>query len=137
MRFILTATIVLAGVVNLHAQGRDKVMLASDQKTQVSVPASWTELELNDVAEIEVGNAEDSAYMIVINELKEDLFGWNLEKHSRVTLGGLIGTLAFPTVDGPRSIKVGGVPPCNTKWRARSKDRKSSTCTQPSMVRTT
>jgi hypothetical protein len=85
-------------------------VLASDEKTQVTVPESWTDLELNDNAEIEVGNEEDEAYLIVLNELKEDLYGWNLDKHSRVTLGSLLATLSFPTVTGPKTIKVGTSP---------------------------
>ena len=109
MRFTMTLVLLLSTAV-MYAQDAEKTMLASDGKTQITVPGHWTELELNDVAEIELGNADDPAYLIVINELKEDLFGWNIEKHSRVTLGGLLGTLAFPTVEGPRAIKVGGSP---------------------------
>jgi hypothetical protein len=104
--------VVAAGLFTfgIHAADGMQVVIASDEATQISVPSSWTVLELNDVAEIEVGNAEESAYLIVINELKEDLFGWNIEKHSRVTLGGLLGTLAFPAITGPKSLKIGGSP---------------------------
>ena len=87
-----------------------KTMKASDEKSQISVPKSWDTLELNDSAEIEVGNAEEEAYLIVLNEAKEDLYGWNLDKHSRVTLGNLLSNMAFPTVTGPKSIKVGSSP---------------------------
>ena len=90
--------------------GPTKVMVASDNGSQVTVPDGWTELELNENAEIQVGNEKDEAYLIVLNEIKEDLYGWNIEKHSRVTLGNLVSTLAFPTVTGPKSIKVGGSP---------------------------
>jgi len=110
MRFAFALATTLVLTFGLYAQGGTQVMIGSDKATQVTVPSDWSVLELNDVAEIEVGNAGESAYLIVINELKEDLFGWNLEKHSRVTLGGLLGTLSFPTVNGPKSLKIGGSP---------------------------
>lgn len=110
MRTILALAAASALTFGIHAQGSGHVVVDTDGATQITVPSTWTALELNDVAEIEVGNGEESAYLIVINELKEDLFGWNLEKHSRVTLGGLLGTLAFPTVTGPKSVKVSGSP---------------------------
>jgi hypothetical protein len=111
MRLRIAAALVIVFLAaNLHAAGPTKVVLASDEKTQVTVPESWTDLELNDNAEIEVGNEEDEAYLIVLNELKEDLYGWNLDKHSRVTLGTLLATLSFPTVTGPKPIKVGSSP---------------------------
>ncbi len=110
MRTILA--LVAAGLftVGVHAADGMQVVIASDEATQITVPSNWTVMELNDVAEIQVGSADESAYLIVINELKEDLFGWNIEKHSRVTLGGLLGTLAFPTITGPKSLKIGGSP---------------------------
>lgn len=110
MRTFLALAAMSVLTLGMDAQGAGKVMLASDEATQIIVPSSWTVLELNDVAEIEVGNGDEGAYLIVINELKEDLFGWNLEKHSRVTLGGLLGTLAFPTITGPKTLKIGGSP---------------------------
>jgi hypothetical protein len=87
-----------------------KVMIASDKKTQITIPSNWTELDLNDAAEIKVGNEKDEAYLIVLNELKDDLYGWNLDKHSRVTLGKLLSGLAFPTVTGPKSLTINNVP---------------------------
>lgn len=110
MRTLLALAAVSALTFGIQARESGQVVVATDNATQISVPSTWTVLDLNDVAEIEVGNGDEGAYLIVINELKEDLFGWNLEKHSRVTLGGLLGTLAFPTVTGPRSVKVSGSP---------------------------
>ena len=111
MRFkVAAALVVLALAATLQAAGPTRVVVASDEKTQVTVPEHWTALELNDSAEIQIGNEADEAYLIVLNELKEDLYGWNLDKHSRVTLGNLLSTLSFPSVTGPKSIKVGGSP---------------------------
>lgn len=83
---------------------------SSDDMVRVTAPESWTVMELNDSAELEIGNEEDGAYFIVLNELKEDLYGWNIEKHSRVTFGGLLQNLAFPEIKGPKSMTIGGHP---------------------------
>lgn len=104
MRKILPLLLLFAAT--LSAQ-ENKVFLASDEKTQITVPASWDKLELNEAAEIQVGNLQDEAYLIVLNEAKVDMYGWNLEKHSRVTLGRLLGNMAFPTVSGPKTLTIG------------------------------
>ena len=37
-----------------------------------------------------------------------DLFGWNLARHSRITLGQLVTSLDFPEITGPVEVTVGG-----------------------------
>lgn len=102
------------------AQTPDKVIAASDKRSQIRVPASWDSLKLNDAAEIQVGNESEEAYLIVLNELKEDLYGWNLDKHSRVTLGKLLAGLSFPVVTGPKSLTVDGHPALQYEIRGAS-----------------
>ena len=102
LSFLLLLLLVTAVV---SAQER-KVVVATDEKTQITVPAHWDKLELNDAAEIEVGNPGDEAYLIVLNEAKEDLYGWNLEKHSRVTMGKLLAGMTFPTISAPKAITI-------------------------------
>src|ERR1043166_1934751 len=92
------------------AQTEDKVVTASDNRSQIRVPKSWGPMQLNEAAEIQVGSEEDDSYLIVLTEVKEDLDGWNLDKHSRVTLGKLLAGLAFPTISGPKSMTVDGHP---------------------------
>ena len=92
----------------LAADEKDQVFTSPDKKTQITVPGSWTSMELNKAAEIQIGNEEDGCFLIVLNEAKEDLYGWNIEKHSRVTLGSLLSRLAFPTITGPKPMKIDG-----------------------------
>lgn len=98
---------IFAVTTTMSAQKGTKVIVASDERSKITVPSSWDTLELNDAAEIEVGSEQEEAYLIVLNELKDDLYGWNLEKHSRVTLGNLISGIAFPTIVGPKTLTVG------------------------------
>ena len=106
------------------AQTEDKVITASDKRSAITVPASWDELKLNDAAEIQVGNESEEAYLLVLTEVKEDLDGWNLDKHSRVTLGKLLAGLAYPTVTGPKSMTVDGHPALQYEIRGASDGHK-------------
>lgn len=105
------------------AQDGTKVIVASDDRSRISVPSSWETMDLNDSAEIEVGNEQEEAYLIVLNELKDDLYGWNLEKHSRVTLGNLLSGLAFPTITGPKALTIGKSQAVQYEIRGASNNR--------------
>ncbi|HUP49153.1 MAG TPA: hypothetical protein VNA04_10230 [Thermoanaerobaculia bacterium] len=108
---------------DLYGQAATKTIVAIDERTQIEVPDGWSVLELNDAAEIQVGSVEDEAYLIVLNEVKDDLYGWNLEKHSRVTLGRLLTNVVFPTVTGPKSLTIAGKPAVQYEIRGGSENR--------------
>lgn len=110
IRKLLPLLFILTLAPALHADDPPKVIVASDEKTEITVPAAWDVMELNDAAEIQAGSKKDEAYLIVLNELKDDLAGWNLEKHSRVTLGRLLGNVAYPTITGPKSLTINNSP---------------------------
>lgn len=110
MRKVPVLLLLLLLGLSISAQEADRVFIASDDKTRITIPANWDKLELNEAAEIQVGNLRDEAYLIVLNEAKEDMHGWNIEKHSRVTLGRLLSSMAFPTISGPKTLKVGRSP---------------------------
>ncbi|HUF17496.1 MAG TPA: hypothetical protein VMS12_05565 [Thermoanaerobaculia bacterium] len=112
-------------IVAVHALADDssKTVLASDEKTEIVVPNSWSPLDLNDAAEIQVGNEAEDAYLIVLNEAKDDLFAWNLERHSRVTLGQLLMNVANPTVIGPTALTIAGSPAVQYEIRGAAENR--------------
>jgi hypothetical protein len=122
MRALFIGITAVALAVPLVAQ-QEKVVPASDKLTQISVPADWEVLELNDAAELQVGNPKSEAYLIVLNELKDDMYGWNLEKHSRVTLGNLVAGLAFPVITGPKTLKIGDSPAIQYEIRGAAENR--------------
>jgi hypothetical protein len=123
MRTMTGFVVLVLLALSAYAQESDKVIVASDKRTQVTVPPTWSVLKLNDAAEIQVGNEKDEAYLIVLNELKDDLYGWNLEKHSRVTLGKLLANVAFPTITGPRTLTIGGHPAVQYEIRGAAENR--------------
>ena len=122
MRTVTGFAVVVMVALGAFAQ-EDQRIVASDKRTQIMVPSSWSVLKLNEAAEIQVGNAKDEAYLIVLNELKDDLAGWNIEKHSRVTLGKLLQSIAFPVITGPKSLTIGGHPAIQYEIRGAAENR--------------
>ncbi len=118
---LLSIAVVLSLALPLAAQsGRETTIRSSDDSLQVTVPADWGTQELNDAAEIQVGNSEQNAYLIVLIEKKADLFGWNIERHSFVTLGKLLSDVDVPKIKGPKSMKVGDFPALQYEVRGAS-----------------
>lgn len=120
-RFLVVAAFAAVLAIPLSAQDdRQKTIRSTDGRLQISVPADWDKQDLNDAAEIQVGSEEQSAYLIVLIELKADLFGWNLDRHSRVTLGTLLSSVDLPKISGPKTMKVAGFPAVQYEIRGAS-----------------
>lgn len=101
----------------------DQAVISKDKLVKLQVPVEWESMDLNDAADLQVGNEGEESYLIVLNEVKEDLSGWNLEKHSRVTLGRLLSSITMPTVTGPKSLTIGGRPAVQYEIRGGSHSR--------------
>lgn len=102
--------IVILFLYSLYAVELNQLFKTADDKFQVNVPDDWGILALNDAADIQVGNEYKEQYFILISEDKTDFYGWNLQKHSYVTLGNLVGGLNDPKVKGPFDLKVNDNP---------------------------
>ena len=122
MRNLLSLALIIVAF-HAHADDSSKTIRASDEKTEIVVPESWSSLDLNEAAEIQVGNEAEDAYLIVLNEAKDDLFAWNLERHSRVTLGLLLANVANPTVIGPTALTIAGSPAVQYEIRGAAENR--------------
>lgn len=120
-RFLLVMTLALTLAIPLVAEGgSEKTVRSSDGLLEISIPDGWSDVELNEAAEIQVGTEEQSAYLIVLIEKKADLFGWNIERHSRVTLGSLLSDVDLPKITGPKSLKIGEFPAVQYEIRGAS-----------------
>jgi hypothetical protein len=120
VRLSLPAVLVLALALPLAAGSGETTIESPDGLLRMTIPADWETLELNPTAEIQVGNLEQSAYLIVLIERKVDLFGWNIQRHSYVTLGSLLSSVDLPTITGPKSLEVGGFPAVQYEIRGAS-----------------
>lgn len=109
--FILSIIIMAICSMNVHNQTQEiefKVFKSSDGIFQLNIPLDWEYVELNEEAEVQVGNETEETYLILLTESKEDFFGWNLDKHSRITLGNLLASIDFPEIKGPVYYEING-----------------------------
>ena len=82
---------------------------STDSIVTVEVPQSWSTIFLNEEADLQVGNEADEIFFMALNEMNVDMFGWNLARHSLITLGQLVTSMEFPEITGPVEVTVGGV----------------------------
>lgn len=91
----------------LHAQ-EGKYVTSSDKLVKVSIPADWAGMSLNEGAVLQYGSESKAAYLLIINDTKEDIEGWNIKKHSFITLAKLLSGVSSPVIEGPMYITVNG-----------------------------
>jgi hypothetical protein len=102
----VTAFFLLVSCSPLQAQN---AVASADSLLIASVPNHWTDLELNEAASLQLGDPSEDVYFMAFNESKVDLYGWNLERHSRITLAQLLISVDFPEVTGPFEAQVAGL----------------------------
>ena len=112
VRLLTTIAFILLSA-SLMMYGREmwtggKIFTNTEGNLQVEVPSNWVPLDLNDEAVIQVGNPAKEIYLIVIPEVKIDLHGWNLDKHSKITMGNLLYLVDFPEISEPEIMKING-----------------------------
>jgi len=93
---------------NLFGQETSKTVLSTDNHVSLVIPASLDTFNLNNAAVLQYGNGSKEIYIIVINDPKIDLIGWNLTKHSYIILGNLIKSLSSPKVTPPKELVIHG-----------------------------
>jgi hypothetical protein len=97
--------------VNLAGQGR--IVKSADGRSQVRLPAGWSvKSDPSDKADLQVGNAQQDAFLIVRTEPKVDFADKITSRdHARMTLGRLVKGLDDAEVArGPTELLVGGRP---------------------------
>ncbi len=93
--------------------GSPKVVQSRDGRTQMVVPASWSEQsDLNEQADIQVANPRKELYVIVLSESKQDFDAdMTLEEHSVLTRSLLLQGIRNGQVSyGPIQFEIGGYP---------------------------
>jgi hypothetical protein len=87
-----------------------KVVTGKDGVAQITIPEDWQEVTgLNANATIQVSNAPDGMYAIVISDTKADLSSsMTLDKYADLSSRKLTGSLTNLTETGPDSITING-----------------------------
>jgi hypothetical protein len=89
-----------------------KVVTASDGQSRMTVPGNWREMpDLNDEAEIELGNLLNEQYAIVLTENRADFTDdVDLARFTEVVTQNLRNSLLGATVSEPRPLTIQGRP---------------------------
>lgn len=92
---------------------KDRVVVTDDEVMQMKLPNHWQMLKnLNDYAQLEVGNPRREEYLIVINDPKSSFDGslkdyadFALEKTRGALENGQVGEAEQTTLDGRRALQ--------------------------------
>jgi len=106
--YLSAAFLVMPGSANkLAAQDR---VIAADSSVSVDLPSSFQPIQINPKAKLQFADTATESYIMVFIEPKKDLTGWNLTRHSMITMAHLLSSVDMPTVSAPRNTMVGGYP---------------------------
>jgi hypothetical protein len=90
-----------------------RIVKSADGRSQVRLPAGWSiKTDLNDRADLRVGNAQQDAYLIVLSDPKVDFADKiTYRDHARMRLDRLVKAIDGAKVArGPTELVVGGRP---------------------------
>lgn len=105
------AALTLLLVAGLPSAATGQSLVSSrDSVVTLAIPDAFQHMQLNPVAELQFADTSRAAFFLVIVESKEDLFGWNLTRHSTITLSQVVGATDFPEVSERESRPIGGLP---------------------------
>lgn len=109
---LLFCLIVGVGVLSLLGKRVEPtVVTATDGQSQLTVPTGWkVQEDLNEQAEIQVGNLLQEQYMVVLTENKSDFDDVNLEQYADGTLGAVLEMVETDEYPTPRSLTINGKP---------------------------
>lgn len=101
------------GVLTLLGQRVDstatKVFTASDNNSQISAPTSWRVIDdLNEKAEIKIGNKVIDRYVLVLTETKDSVGVADVAEFTELSVDNFTSSIDNPTVSGPNTLTING-----------------------------
>jgi hypothetical protein len=92
---------------------KGKIYISPNGQIKVTLPSGWSKATgLNERAELEVSNAPQNMYLIVLSESKADFKkagqDISLPKHSGITRGILVKNLTKVRTIGPKNLTING-----------------------------
>lgn len=87
-------------------------VFSNDGVCRVTVPGDWAErVDLHDEASIQVGNARNEVYLIVLTDSKLDFDEMTLEEHSQLTRKRMMENINNDRIIGaPKEFEINGRP---------------------------
>lgn len=103
--FAIAAIFFLSGMI--YSQ-EGTFVASSDNQIMLKIPNGFSVMDLNESANLQYGNEDIGLYILVLNDTKEDIEGWNIKKHSIITLAKLLAAVNSPQIEGPMNLSVNG-----------------------------
>ena len=93
-----------------EAQKSSEMVEFLDGQFHALKPKSWSILDnLNDEADLQMGNLSQEAYCIIMSESKIDYDDYfTLEEYSKLTSGFILGAIANPSISEAENINLNG-----------------------------
>jgi hypothetical protein len=88
-----------------------RVVATKGDVAEIVLPRGWREMEdLNEEADLQVGDLASEAYFVVLSEPKADFDPeLGVEGHSDLTRESMLGALKNPEVSEPTRLKINGM----------------------------
>jgi hypothetical protein len=96
--------------ISVAQQNNWRRLGSSDGAVSLSVPADMDTMSLNSNAVLQVGSTSLGLYLIILNDSKADIEGWNIERHFYVSLGNLLKSCSSPVLEGPKKCMIDSFP---------------------------
>ena len=109
VRVTLILLVVLSSVLGCDYLSKEpKEVSFLDDSFSVIMPATWSlQKNLNDSADLQMGNPFKEAYTVVLSDNKMDLDNFTLDEHSNLTRSFITDSLRNPQESEPEYFYVG------------------------------
>ncbi len=107
---VVCSSLVACDYLSSFTASKSKKIEFLNNSFSVAMPSSWSlRSDLNDIANLQMGNAFKEAYAIVISENKMDFDSLSLEGHSDLTRGLIKTSLSKYKESGPEYMSNGNL----------------------------
>jgi len=106
---LLVSICTLAAVAPIPIQGQNRI-IAPDSTFALTIPDGYHPMQINAVAALQFADTISDSYVLALTESKEDLYGWNLARHSTITFAQIVASTDFPEISGPTPDTIGILP---------------------------
>lgn len=104
---LATTIVVLLAPGRADAQAR---VFSADSVVSVVLPGTFHPIGINPNAVLQFVDTASQSYAMVLWESREDLVGWNLTRHSMITIASILTGVDYPELVGPTATTIGGNP---------------------------
>ncbi len=104
----LLIVVILSGFCGIAQAQESTYVTSTDNQIMLKIPEGFSVMDLNEAAALQYGNEDKGIYILVLNDTKEDIEGWNIKKHSIITLAKLLSAVNSPQIEGPVNLAVNG-----------------------------